>query len=162
MEIIAIKEFVEFFKSKVDPSDLEDIDIDDEMEIFLSSKNYEEVESDDKKGKKKREPTFYILFMKNNKVDKTSGKGEYMKNVANMWKNSEKGKFFSERCVEMKKENSDMSNEVIYDSVDQEWVELENNKMSKKKSIKKKIVIEKKEKENDENDSDSFSQLGEI
>lgn len=171
MEIIAIKEFVEFLKSKIDFTDLEDNEVNEEMDSFLSKKSYSEAStsadsgSDSKKDKKKKDPTFYILFMKNNKFDKTNGKGEYIKNVANMWKNSEKGQFFSERCVELKKENSDLSNEVIYDSVDQEWVELEKNKDKdkiKKKSVSKKIHKEKTDDKENIYDSEVFTELGEI
>lgn len=164
METVAVKEFVDFLKSKIDFDDTEDID--NELESFLSSKNYEKASSSssssDNSNKKKREPTFYILFMKNIKVDKTCGKGEYMKSVANMWKNSEKGQFLSERCVELKKENNEMSNENIYNIAESEWTEMEKNKSnSKKKTVTKKIV-KKVENSDSDSDSENFSELGEI
>lgn len=80
---------------------------------------------DPKKIKKTREPTFYNLFTRNHTViPKESGRGMYAKAMAELWKESEEGQFFSEKCKELKKENPDKSNEQIYKMVNKKWQEI--------------------------------------
>jgi hypothetical protein len=75
--------------------------------------------------KKTREPTFYNIFTKNHIANpKESGRGMYAKAMAELWKDTEEGQFFSKRCNEMKKENKEMSNVEIYNLVNREWQDV--------------------------------------
>ena len=146
IEDLGIKEAVEEFV-KVNETDSDDSDVveepvkeisDEENVIVDEEKPKKKVvkktkakkQSDDdaeepKKIKKTREPTFYNLFTRNHTViPKESGRGMYAKAMAELWKESEEGQFFSEKCKELKKENPDKSNEQIYEMVNKKWQEI--------------------------------------
>lgn len=133
----AFEEFVKVNETDSDsdvveePSDKENVVIDEEKpKKKVVKKTKVKNQSDDdaeepKKIKKTREPTFYNLFTRNHTViPKESGRGMYAKAMAELWKESEEGQFFSEKCKELKKENPDKSNEQIYEMVNKKWQEI--------------------------------------
>lgn len=84
------------------------------------------------KVKKTREPTFYNIFTKRHVVSvNEAGRGMYAKAMGELWRESEEGQFFSERCAEVKKENKEKSNLEIYNLVEKEWQEYVVNKEEK-------------------------------
>lgn len=93
--------------------------------VTRTKKTKVEAEEKPEVVKKTREPTFYNIFTKNHIVTPTeSGRGMYSKAMAELWKESDEGKFFSQRCTELKKENKEKSNVEIYNLVNREWQDI--------------------------------------
>lgn len=78
--------------------------------------------------KKEKNPSIYNLFVSDHikNMDKKTGnmgRGDHMKVISNLWNNSDEGHFFAKRAQEIKKENTTLTNAVVYDMVKKEWNE---------------------------------------
>ena len=140
-----INEFVEFLNTKVE---IDDID-------KFSSEFLESVKINCLKQKKQKKetsnPSVYNHFMKYKMSDLSKDveveKGDRMKLVSSMWKNTDEGKYFNERSKQIKSDNSALLNADVFDMIKTEWET--NNKV---------CITEKKSKKNEEDSSSSVEQ----
>lgn len=119
-----INEFVEYLNTKVEIEDIEEFATE-----FLDSVKVASLKQK-KQKKESSNPSVYNHFMKYKMSDLSKDneveKGDRMKMVSTMWKDTDEGKYFNGRAKQIKKDDKTVLNVDVFDMIKTEW---ETNKL---------------------------------